>query len=243
MAKYNLKVAHFYGDLMNTYGDIGNIIALKYYGKQMDTDITSDIVSIGDDFNDQQYDLAVFGVGQEYEQMVVSKDIPHKKEAIARFINGGKPFLAICGGFQLLGQYYVDANGEKIPGIGVLSHYTVTQSSHRSAMQNQTRFIGDIVIKNPQNGDLYHGFENHNGRTFLGDDEQPLGIVQEGHGNNGEDKTEGAIYKHTYCSYFHGPILTRNGNLAKQMLLEALHNKYPNEDFSKQESLIIKPTF
>ena len=64
MAKYNLKVAHFYGDLMNTYGDIGNIIALKYYGKQMDTDITSDIVSIGDDFDDQQYDLAVFGGGQ-----------------------------------------------------------------------------------------------------------------------------------------------------------------------------------
>lgn len=243
MAKYSLKVAHFYGDLMNTYGDIGNIIALKYYGKQMDTDISSEIVSIDDDFQADQFDLAVFGGGQDFEQMVISKDIPAKKAEMDKFINAGKPFLAICGGFQLLGQYYIAANGEKIPGAGILNHYTVTQSTERSAMQNQTRFIGDIVIKNEETGDTYHGFENHNGRTFLGKDEKPLGVVQEGHGNNGEDQTEGAIYKHTYCSYFHGPILTRNGNLAKQMLLEALHNKYPDEDFSQQAALEIKPTF
>lgn len=243
MATYQLKVAHFYGDLMNTYGDYGNIIALRYYGQMMDTDITSSVVSIDDDFDPAKFDLAVFGGGQDYEQSVVSKDIPSKKEGMAAFINDGKPFLGICGGYQLLGKYYVDADGKKIPGAGILSHYTVTQSTKRSAMENQTRFIGDIVIKNQQSGNVYHGFENHNGRTFLGPDEQPLGIVQKGHGNNGEDHTEGAIYKHTYCSYFHGPILTRNGELAKIMLLEALHNKYPNEDFSQQEALKIQPTF
>lgn len=243
MAQYQLHVAHFYGDLMNTYGDIGNIIALKYYGKQMDTDITSEIISIGDDFDPAKFDLAVFGGGQDYEQSVISKDIPQKKAGMAKFINDGKPFLAICGGFQLLGQYYVDANGDKIPGAGILSHYTVTQSQQRSAMQNQTRFIGDIEIKNEETGERYHGFENHNGRTFLGSDEKPLGIVQSGHGNNGEDHTEGAIYKHTYCSYFHGPILTRNGMLAKRMLLEALHNKYPDADLSEHAALKIKPTF
>lgn len=243
MASYQLHVAHFYGDLMNTYGDIGNIIALKYYGQQMDTEITSEIVSIDDDFDPERFDIAVFGGGQDFEQAVISKDIPLKKAGMEKFINDGKPFLAICGGFQLLGQYYIDANGDKIPGAGILNHYTVTQSNQRSAMQNQTRFIGDIEIKNEETGDLYHGFENHNGRTFLGADEKPLGIVQTGHGNNGEDHTEGAIYKHTYCSYFHGPILTRNGKLAKRMLLEALHNKYPNADLSSQEALEIKPTF
>lgn len=243
MAKYQLHVAHFYGDLMNTYGDYGNIIALRYYGKMMDTNITSAVVSIDDDFNPADFDMAVFGGGQDYEQSVVSKDIPNKKAGMAKFINDGKPFLGICGGYQLLGKYYIDSDGKKIPGAGILSHYTVTQSTKRSAMENQDRFIGDIVIKNPESGNLYHGFENHNGRTFLGNDEKPLGIVQKGHGNNGEDKTEGAIYKHTYCSYFHGPILTRNGELAKIMLLEALHNKYPHDDFSKQQALKIKPTF
>ena len=151
--------------------------------------------------------------------------------------------LAICGGYQLLGKYYIGANGEKISGVGALDHYTLTQSEHRTDRANSSRFIGDIVIKNSETGQLYHGFENHNGRTFLGENERPLGIVQEGHGNNGEDKTEGAIYKHTYCSYFHGPILTRNGELAKTMLLEALKNKYPDADFSQQASLKITPTF
>ena len=216
MAKYHLHLAHLYGDLLNTYGDIGNIIALKYYAKQMDTDIQVD---------------------------VVSKDIQTKKDGIKKFIEDGKPMLAICGGYQLLGKYYVGADGEKIPGIGVLDHYTLTQSEHRSAQQNQSRFIGDVEIQNEDTGAKFHGFENHNGRTFLGENERPLGHVLAGHGNNGEDGTEGAIYLHTYCSYFHGPILTRNGELAKQMLLEALSIKYPDADLTPQEGLIVQPTF
>ena len=122
MAKYHLHLAHLYGDLLNTYGDIGNIIALKYYAKQMDTDIQVDVVSIEDDFDPDQFDIAFFGGGQDYEQMVVSKDIQTKKDGIKKFIEDGKPLLAICGGYQLLGKYYVGADGEKIPGIGVLDH-------------------------------------------------------------------------------------------------------------------------
>ncbi len=129
MAKYHLHLAHLYGDLLNTYGDIGNIIALKYYAKQMDTDIQVDVVSIEDDFDPDQFDIAFFGGGQDYEQMVVSKDIQTKKDGIKKFIEDGKPMLAICGGYQLLGKYYVGADGEKIPGIGVLDHYTLTQSA------------------------------------------------------------------------------------------------------------------
>lgn len=174
---------------------------------------------------------------------VISKDIPKKQAELAKFVNEGKPLLAICGGYQLLGQYYVAADGTKIPGAGILPHYTLTQSDHRTDQANKARFIGDITIKNEETGQEYHGFENHNGRTFLGEGERPLGIVQEGHGNNGEDQTEGAIYKQTYCSYFHGPILTRNGELAKRMLLAALKKKYPTADLSAQQALKIAPTF
>lgn len=235
MATYSLHLAHLYGDLLNTYGDVGNILALRYYANLMDADLTTEVISIEQSFDPDQFDLAFFGGGQDYEQMIVSKDIQTKKDGIIKFINDDKPMLAICGGYQLLGHYYIGADGEKIQGIGALDHYTLSQDHHR--------FIGDITIKNEQTGETYHGFENHNGKTYTGKSEQPLGVVVDGHGNNGEDHQEGAIYKQTYCSYFHGPILTRNGELAKRMLLKALHNKYPDADFSAQEALEIKPTF
>ncbi len=231
---YELNVAHLYGDLMNTYGDVGNILALNYYAKQMDVKLNVNVVSLDQDFDADQYDLAFFGGGQDFEQVIVSKDIQTKKRALTDFIEDGGPVLAICGGFQLLGHYYVDAKGDKIPGIGALDHYTLSQDNHR--------FIGDIVIKNEETGETYHGFENHQGRTFLGKDERPLGNVIEGKGNNGEDGTEGAIYKNVFCSYFHGPILTRNGNLAKRLLVAALKRSYPDADLSQQEALPIAAT-
>ena len=157
------------------------------------------------------------------------------KESLTTFIEDDGPMLAICGGYQLLGQYYIGAHGERIEGIHALSHHTESQINHR--------FIGDITIKNEETGETYHGFENHNGLTFLGEDEKPLGIVISGNGNNGSDKTEGAIYKNVCCSYVHGPILARNGLLAKRLLLAALKRKYPNDDFSKQEALEIKATY
>lgn len=232
---YELNVAHLYGDLMNTYGDVGNILALQYYAKQMDVHLNVKVVSLDQDFNADDYDMAFFGGGQDFEQEIVSQDIQTKKQALTDFIESGGPVLAICGGYQLLGHYYIDARGDKIPGIGALDHYTLPQ--------DHNRFIGDIVIKNAENGETYHGFENHQGKTYLGKGEKPLGNVVEGKGNNGEDHTEGAIYKNTYCSYFHGPILTRNGNLAKRLLVAALKRRYPDADFSKQEALPIAATF
>ncbi|WP_415379595.1 type 1 glutamine amidotransferase [Pediococcus pentosaceus] len=233
--KYNLNVAHLYGDLLNTYGDNGNLLALKYYAKKMDTDLDIDIVSLDDQFNPKDWDIVFFGGGQDYEQNIVSKDIQHKKEDLTDYIEDGGPLLAICGGYQLLGHYYVGANGEKIKGIDALDHYTLSQDDNR--------FIGDIVIKNAETGEIYHGFENHNGKTFLGKGERPLGEVQSGHGNNGEDQSEGVIYKNVYGSYFHGPILTRNGELAKRIILTALSRKYPDADLTPQKELTIEPTF
>ncbi|MGX6428227.1 type 1 glutamine amidotransferase [Levilactobacillus yonginensis] len=232
---YELNVAHLYGDLMNTYGDVGNILALNYYAKQMDVQLNVKIVSLEEDFKAADYDLAFFGGGQDFEQTIVSQDIQTKKAELTKFIESDGPLLAICGGFQLLGHYYIGADGEKLPGIGALDHYTDKQDNHR--------FIGDIVIKNQETGETYHGFENHQGITFLGKGERPLGNVVSGKGNNGEDGTEGAIYKNVYCSYFHGPILTRNGDIAKHLLVAALKRKYPDADFSQQAALPIPATF
>ncbi|MHA8262706.1 type 1 glutamine amidotransferase [Lactobacillaceae bacterium Melli_B3] len=235
MAKYELRIAHLYGDLMNTYGDYGNILALKYYGKQMGVKIDSDVVSIDTGFKADDYDLAVFGGGQDFEQSIVSKDLQTKKTELTKFIEEGKPMVAICGGFQMLGKYYIDAQGNKMPGIGALDHYT--------EQQHDNRFIGNISIKNDENGDTYKGFENHQGVTYLGKGEKPLGTIIKGYGNNGKDHAEGAIYKNVYCTYFHGPILARNGQLAKRMILTALHNKYPDQDFSEQASIKVPEAY
>lgn len=216
--QYELNVAHLYGNLMNTYGDNGNILMMKYVGEKLGAKMTFDIVSLGDSFDANYYDMAFFGGGQDYEQSIVAKDLPSKKEAIADFINKDKVMLAICGGFQLLGQYYVQANGEKIDGLGVMGHYTLSQ--------NNNRFIGDIKIHNDEFNETYYGFENHQGRTFLSEDEKPLGTCVYGNGNNKEDGTEGVHYKNVYGSYFHGPILSRNANLVYRLVTTALKNKY-----------------
>lgn len=218
MAKYELNVAHLYGNLLNTYGDNGNLLMLNYYAKKMDTDFNIEIVSIHEDFDPQKYDFVFFGGGQDFEQLIVSQDIQSKKAALTEYIENDGVMLAICGGYQLLGHYYMGAHGEKINGISAMDHYTLSQDNNR--------FIGDIEIHNEEFNETYYGFENHNGRTFLGKGERPLGTVVSGHGNNGEDKSEGVIYRNVYGSYFHGPILSRNEQLTIRLLKTALTQKY-----------------
>ena len=232
---YSLNVCHLYGDLMNTYGDLGNILVLKYLANKMGVELTSEVVSLDQPFDPAKYDIVVFGGGQDFEQSIISKDIQSKKQALVDFIEDNGSVVAICGGYQLLGHYYIGANGEKLMGIGALDHYTDKQKDHR--------FIGNVVIENEETGEKCHGFENHQGITFLGQGERPLGKVLEGHGNNGQDKTEGAIYKNVYCTYFHGPILARNNDIAKHVLMNALKRKYPDADLTPEADLKVGATF
>ena len=160
-------------------------------------------------FDPDAYDIAFFGGGQDYEQTIVSEDLPDKKEDLERFIDDDGVVLAICGGFQLLGQYYIEASGKRIEGLGIMGHYTLNQVNNR--------YIGDIKIHNEEFNETYYGFENHQGRTFLAEDEKPLGKVVYGNGNNKEDGCEGVHYKNVFGSYFHGPILSRNANLAYRL--------------------------
>ncbi|WP_307720547.1 type 1 glutamine amidotransferase [Enterococcus florum] len=225
---YEINLAHLYGNLLNTYGDNGNMLMFKYYAKKMGIDLKTEIISIHQEFDPNKYDLVFIGGGQDYEQVIVSKDIQDKKEALTKYIENDGVILAVCGGYQLLGHYYIGANGEKINGIGALDHYTLSQDNNR--------FIGDIIIHNEEFNETYYGFENHNGRTFLGKGERPLGKVVQGKGNNGEDEGEGVIYKNVYGTYFHGPILSRNKDLAVRLLKTAVRNRY-GEDVEIVEAL------
>ncbi|MGY3704149.1 adenosylcobyric acid synthase [Vagococcus martis] len=218
MTNYHLTFCHLYGNLLNTYGDNGNLLLLNYYAKKLGITIDTEIISVFEDFDETKYDFVFFGGGQDYEQKIVSEDIQTKKDAITRYIENDGVMLAICGGFQLLGEYYIGAHGEKIDGIAALPHYTLSQDNNR--------FIGDIEIYNKEFDETYYGFENHNGMTFLGKGEKPLGEVVKGYGNNGKDKTEGVIYKNVIGSYFHGPLLAKNKQLALRLLNMAMKTKY-----------------
>ena len=182
---YSLRIAHLYGNLMNTYGDNGNILMLKYVAEKLGAHVTVDIVSLKDRFDPDTYDIAFFGGGQDFEQTIVSEDLPDKKEDLDRFIQEDKVMLAICGGFQLLGQYYIEASGKRIEGLGIMGHYTLNQENNR--------YIGDIKIHNEEFNETYYGFENHQGRTFLAEDEKPLGKVVYGNGNNKKMGAKGFI--------------------------------------------------
>ena len=218
MEKRQLRVAHLYGNLLNTYGDNGNLLVLNYLAKKMNIDFEISIVSIYEPFQAADYDFVFFGGGQDYEQKIVSADLKSKRDELVKYIENDGVMLAICGGYQLLGHYYETADGDRIPGISALDHYTIRQDNHR--------FISDVKIFNEEFNETYVGFENHNGRTFLGENERPLGTVIEGHGNNGDDQGEGVIYRNVFGSYFHGPILARNAHLATRLLNLALDKKY-----------------
>lgn len=186
-------------------------MAFEYELKKNGIDFERKIVSIGDDFKAEDYDFVFFGGGQDYEQSIVKDDLIKKREDLVRYINNDGLLLAICGGYQLLGKYYYNAEGEKIEGLNIFDHYTLNQDS-------KNRFTGQIKICVEKFDETCLGFENHGGRTFLSKNQKPFGRVIEGNGNNGEDKTEGFIYKNTIGTYLHGPILARNESLCKKII-------------------------
>ena len=205
-----LRICHLYGNLMNTYGDNGNLLMLQHRAKKLGYEVETTLISLEEDFNPDDFDIVMFGGGQDYEQTVVAKDLQNKKDALIQYSEDDGVVVAICGGFQLLGRYYVNASGERLNGISAIDVCTNGQFPNR--------LIGDVEIVNEEFGETYLGYENHIGRTYLGKNMKPLGKVVKGYGNNEEDHVEGCHYKNVFCSYFHGPILVRNQHLADRII-------------------------
>ncbi|EKD85415.1 MAG: hypothetical protein ACD_38C00033G0011 [uncultured bacterium] len=216
-----LTIGYLYGDLMNIYGDTGNIIALKKRAQWRGIEVTVKNISIGDRIPTSdvgtQIDLYFFGGGQDQAQKSVARDlaVSSKGKVIKQDVERGVPLLAICGGYQLLGEFYKPHHGQKLPGIELFPAYTVA---------GDKRMIGNIVIES-MFGKLV-GFENHSGKTFLKKGSLPAGMVICGFGNNGKDKTEGCIYKNAIGCYMHGSLLPKNPKLTDWLLKKALEVKY-----------------
>lgn len=234
MTRYpSIRIAHLYPDLLNLYGDIGNIISLEQRANRRG--IQTEVInkSIGDDLSADEFDILFIGGGQDSQQSLVQKDLlMNKARAIHDAAEQGKVILAICGGYQLLGKYVELHNGAKMEGLGVIDVVTKV---------GKGRLIGDTIceanflseeptaaIADHRDPRLLFGFENHGSRTYLGSAVKPLAKVLEGKGNNSEDGFEGALYKHVFCTYSHGSFLPKNPAMTDHLLslaMEAVSGK------------------
>lgn len=218
---YSLKLAHLYPSSMSIYGDRGNVIALRQRCAWRGIDLTVTLVEPGDAVDWASFDLAFFGGGQDSGQALIATDLLARQgPGLCAAIDDGLVLLAICGGYQLLGHYFLTHTGERLPGLGVLDVHTVGGSQ---------RLIGNIVVEAdlPQAGSArLVGFENHSGRTYHGPGVRSLGRVLAGHGDNGEDARGGAIYRHTFGCYLHGSLLPKNPQLTDHLITLAVRRRY-----------------
>ena len=222
-----LKICHMYNDVLNLYGDRGNVLCMRkrLSWRGIDTEIVK--LPVGEFASLADCDIVFIGGGQDFEQEVLLDDLHRGKDSeIKAAIEDGVSFLTICGGYQMMGNYYETYDHVRCDFIGAVDFHTVG---------SQQRMIGNYKFKcsDSVGGSVVVGFENHSGKTRLGNGVEPLGKVLAGFGNNGEDGTEGVHYKNLLGTYSHGPLLPKNPELCDRILLAALSRKYGITELEK----------
>jgi CobQ-like glutamine amidotransferase family enzyme len=208
-----IRVGHLYPDYLNIYADRGNIAVLATRARARGHELDVRGISMRDTVAVGEIDLFYVGGGQDREQALVASDLAAKSGTLHEAVNGGAAFLAVCGGYQLLGRFYRDVKGEELPGIGLLPLHTLA---------GERRMIGDVLLDCEWAGRTLAGFENHAGRTLLDNGADPLGRVGAGVGNDGRSGFEGCRRGRVYGTYLHGPLLPRNPWFADRLLTDAL---------------------
>ena len=227
-----ITIGHLYPDLLNLYGDRGNIQCLMKRCQWRGIEAETIAYELNDRIDFSALDIVLLGGGSDREQMLVCEKLKEIREDFRAYVEDNGVVIAICGGYQLLGSYYKTEQGT-IQGLELVDLYTE---------QKPGRLIGNIIIKS----DLFDmpivGFENHGGRTVIGSN-QPLGKVLFGSGNDGESGYEGVRYKNVIGTYIHGPLLPKNPMLCDWLLARALERKYgdsaemtPLEDREEKEA-------
>ncbi len=217
MAERPLRVCALYPDLMNIYADRGNLTVLERRCAWRGIGFELSGVGLGEPLDAGAHDLFYIGGGQDRDQALCAQDLATvKRDALHAAADAGKVVLAVCGGYQLLGNGY-ELAGERLPGVGLVDLDTVREEG--------PRLIGNVAIEAELPGldgpRVLAGFENHGGRTRLGPGERPLGRVLRGHGNNGSDGYEGVCRGHVVGTYLHGPLLPKNTWFADWLIATA----------------------
>lgn len=208
-----ITIAHLYPDMLNLYGDSGNILALKY--RLNARGIEADVISynIDDDIDFSSADIILIGGGGEREQLSVCNRLREMKDKLISYAEDGGVILAVCGGFEVLGRNYTTPDGTA-EGVGLLDITT---------LYGKDKIIGNVVVESELFGTVV-GFENHSGIVDIGN-HTPLGTVISGRGADGKGN-EGVIYKNVIATYLHGPLLPKNPRLADYIISKAMERRY-----------------
>jgi len=222
MGAQQIRIAHLYPELLNLYGDRGNILCLQARCAWRGIEALVEEYRLDDELRLESVDILFIGGGSDREQKIVTRRLLENREILRDYVENEGVLIAVCGGYQLIGKYY-QLGDEEIQGLSLIDSYTVARPK---------RLIGNIVIESNTIMEDFHiqivGFENHAGRTYIGG-HTPLGRVRHGFGNNAEDKTEGIIYKNMLGTYLHGPLFPKNPRLADRMIEKALCRRYGGE--------------
>lgn len=210
-----LTIGHLYPDLLNLYGDRGNIQCLMKRCLWRGIEAETIAFELDDKIDFSNLDIVLLGGGSDREQMLVCEKLKEIQKDFKEYVERDGVVIAICGGYQLLGNYYKTEEGI-IEGLSLVDMYTE---------QGENRLIDNIVLQSELFDMPIVGFENHGGRTFIGEN-KPLGKVLYGSGNDGKSGYEGVVYKNVIGTYLHGPLLPKNPQLADELILRALKKKY-----------------
>ncbi|MCD7819183.1 MAG: glutamine amidotransferase [Lachnospiraceae bacterium] len=216
-----ITIGHLYPDLLNLYGDRGNIQCMKKRCEWRGIEAEVREFQITDDIKFSDLDIVLLGGGSDREQMLVCEKLKNIRKDFQAYVENGGSVIAVCGGYQLLGHYYDTSEG-RIEGLSLVDLYTE---------QGSPRLISNIVIQNDEFPYPIVGFENHGGRTFIGEN-KPLGKVLFGFGNNDKDGAEGVLYKNVVGTYLHGPLLPKNPHICDYLIGNALEQKYGRQELA-----------
>ena len=219
---YYMNILWLYPQQLNLYGDRGNMECLIKRLQWRNIKVSAEDFNIGDSVKKiANANLLFAGGGPDSLQREVAKDTTRLTQPLNEALEKGTVGLFICGFYQLLGNYYRPAEGADIMGLGILDLYTEHFGNRKK------RCVGNIVTNpvSPIPSIPLSGFENHEGRTFLNTGAKPLAKVKKGFGNNGVDKTEGAVLNNFIGTYLHGPLLPKNPHLADYLLEKAVGKK------------------
>ena len=220
MQPMTLRICHLYPKVLSVAGDRGNLFSIqrRCEWRGIQTEVMD--VDVGQTARFPDFDVILFHGGQDKEMDVAARDLEGKKDLLREAVESNVVVLAVCAGFQLLGDYYQPFQGPRLDGVHAVDMYTVG---------GNTRFMNHIAIEcdfAAGGKRTLVGFENHSGRTYLGPKAQPLGKVIAGSGNNGEDGGEGLRYRQVYGTYLHGPVLPKNPWFTDHLIVNGLRHRY-----------------
>ena len=214
----HLRIGHLYPDLLDLYSDRGNVIILEKRAAWRGLSVTVEQISLGHEPQLRDYDILLMGGGMDREQGIVATDLQKRRDNLLDAVATGTVVIGICGGYQLLGNYFETNSGQRIPGLGLLDIETVGGKS---------RMVGNVVAEMEIDGEKLSiiGYENHSGATTLGPNVQPMMKIVKGFGNDGSSGWEGVRQGTIFGTYLHGPLLAKNPKLADYLITLALRRQ------------------